>query len=205
MIKKLWIVVLCFVLVLAVTVSCQFSSTDAEASKATGETTVYGQVTAIDSSSITLALGTVSQGMTGSGGEKPEGTPPDGMAGGQGAPPEEQSGSNSQTDVNSSATQNNPTASGEQPDAVSSATENTDESVEQPSVQGGNGGAIPGGIDLTGEELTITVTDSTVVTLQGMGERTEGLLADIEVGSILSVTMSGDTVTAIAVMQSRSR
>lgn len=210
---KWWVVILCLMLALTATAGCQSSASGTEPGvSASNESTIYGQVTAIDTNSITLALGTMSAEFPGMDGENP-GTPPDGQQENQGAPPIAQPSSN-EPDANSSATLDNATAGAGQPDAVSSATENNGEMPSDgrpdnsgqpggapPSGGQPGGGALPGFIELSGEEMTITVSDITAITVQGMGESTEGALSDIEVGDILSVTMSGDTVTAITVMQ----
>ena len=63
----------------------------------------------------------------------------------------------------------------------------------------GMGGQRAGGFTLSGEEMTITVDDATVITISGMAEDTKGSISDISEGDILTVTISGDTVTAITI------
>lgn len=80
--------------------------------------------------------------------------------------------------------------------------ENGIEGMEPP--QNGDGEAppeMPGGLNLTGEEQTITVSDETAYTVDERGESKEGSLADIEADSILRVVMDGDTVTSITIMK----
>lgn len=206
--NKRWLVALCAVMTLVLVAGCQSTASSTASASASDATTIYGQVTAIDGNSITLALGTVSQqGHSDNAPEMPsDGTQPSGEipampSGGQGT--DDISGTTQNTD--GSASQSDGQGG---PDAISSATQNTDDSTSKPSEQtrpeqsDGNGGQRqPGGIELTGEETTITVTDSTVITLQSFNESSEGSLDDIKVRGILSVTMSGDTVTAITVMQ----
>ena len=173
--NKRWAVMLCFVLALAVMAGCQ-SSTSGSGNSATAsdDTTVFGQVSSIDGNSITLALGTMSQRRET--GEMPSGEMPSFGAG------EMPSGGMPSFEA------------GEMPSGGIP-------SFEAGEMQGDNNSGVPG-IELTGEKMTITVTDDTVITVQGMGANTEGSLSDIEVSSILSVTMSGDAVTAITVMPS---
>ena len=64
------------------------------------------------------------------------------------------------------------------------------------------GGQFEGSLTLTGEEKTITVEDTTVITISDMGQSSDGTISDIAVGDILTVTMSGDTVASISVRHS---
>lgn len=68
------------------------------------------------------------------------------------------------------------------------------DSSQQPPAGGG-----PGGLTLTGEEKTITITDDTAVTVENKGETSTGALSDIAVGDIVLVTLSSDTGTAITI------
>ncbi len=189
MIRKAWAATASLALILMMAAGCQSSAGSTISASAAGETTIYGQVTAIDGSSITLALATVSQNAPSGempSGEMPSGDmpamPSDGSIPSEGAQP---SGSQD-TDAVSSATQN---TEGEQP------------SGEVPSMPSGGQGGQRGGVELTGEEQTITISDNTAITIQSRDGSTEGALSDIEVGDILSVTMSGNSVTAITIMQ----
>lgn len=149
---------------------------------ATAETsspTLTGQVTAISGSSITLALGTEN---------KPEnsGTPPTGTS--------ETTSTDSSSDT-SAVTSTPPTA-----DSSTTVASSGTAPTGAPSDSTGGGGK-QGGLTLTGETQTITISDSTVITIDEMGQQTTGALSDITVGSILTVTMSGTTVTAVSVRQ----
>lgn len=139
--------------------------------------TVTGQVTAVDGSSATLLLGEMTTGDTAavpsdgtvssaapSGGTPPSGapagdstlggTPPSGAPAGGGAP------------------------SGQAPSGVGSMS----------SFTAGT------------ESVTITIADSTVITVEGMGQSTTGTIADVTANAILEVTFGDDnTVTAITV------
>ena len=135
------------------------------------EETLFGQVTAVSGSTITLAIATDNM-------QKNEGTPP------SGAPSDTTDSTSSTTPPSAPPTDSNST------DSTSGATPPTGSS---------SGGA--GGLTLTGETETITVTDSTVITLDEKGKSTTGELSDIAVGSILSVTVADGTVTAIIIRQ----
>jgi len=80
---------------------------------------------------------------------------------------------------------------------------------QQPYPQGsGNTGGFRGGMTLSGESKTITITDSTAITTGGTGQNSSAAkasLTDITVGSYLSVTLSGDTVTAVTIMNFGNR
>ena len=142
------------------------------AATSTSEATLLGQVTAISGSSITLALGTDS--MT----EK-TGTPP------SGAP----------TDTSGTA----PTST-TPPSSISDGTAPTDGTAPSGTAPSDSGGA-RGGLTLTGETKTITISSSTVITIDKMGLSSSGALSDITVGAVLTVTMSDSTVTAVTIRQ----
>ena len=91
-------------------------------------------------------------------------------------------------------------------DAVSSATKTAPQTDSTASNSGTatappTDGTNPGGLTHTGESKTIIVSDSTVITIDNMGKSASGILSDITVGSILTVKMSGDTVTAVTIRQ----
>ncbi|MFB0919711.1 MAG: stalk domain-containing protein [Oscillospiraceae bacterium] len=136
------------------------------------EETLFGQVTAISGSTITLALATDDM-------QKSEGTPPSGAPSGT---------SNSST-------------SGTVPSAppTDSSTSGSSSGTAPSAPPSGSG--TEGGLTLTAETKTITVSDSTVITLDDKGQSTSAKLSDITVGSILSVTMSDGTVKAITIRQ----
>ena len=145
-------------------------------------TTVTGQVTAVEGNSVTLVLGELaempaaeaptvdgsSEAPTGGGsGEAPTGEAPAG--GGSGEAP----------------TGDAPAGSG---------------SGEAPTGEAPAGGGAMSGFTAGDESVTITITDATVITVEGMGESTAGTVSDITVGSILQVVFGDDnTVTSITV------
>ncbi len=203
MTKKIVVWTLCLLAALSVLAGCQSqipsTGTDTTDSKTCGA--IVGQITAINGNQITLALGTLNGRP-----ERPDGEAPNGQAeAGDGA------------DATASATAGDNDASGRpQPPSGDSGLTGS----EQPSGDGLGGGM---GFTTSGEEMTITITDSTVITLaawRGMNGApgspedsssadaantdkqqtpTAGSLSDLKVGDIISVTLSGDTATAITV------
>jgi len=171
-------------------------------------TTLLGQVTAIEGNTITLALGTQNEagdqgafqpdasedGTSSEDGSVTPPEPPDGMQPPEGdgtTPPEP------------------PDWSGEEGAMPTPPDWDSEDGTppEPPEGMMGEGGTPPdgamgpGGLTLTGEESTINISDSTVITIEEMGETTDGSLSDIGEGDILSVTLEGDTVTAVTGMQ----
>jgi hypothetical protein len=194
MIRKAWAATASLALILMMAAGCQSSAGSTISASAAGETTIYGQVTAIDGSSITLALATMSQNAPS--GEMPSGEMPSGEMPSGDMPAMPSDGSIPSEGAQPSGSQDT--------DAVSSATQNTEgeqPSGEAPSMPSGGQGGQRGGVELTGEEQTITISDNTAITIQSRDGSTEGTLSDIEAGDILSVTMSGNSVTAITIMQ----
>lgn len=64
------------------------------------------------------------------------------------------------------------------------------------------------GMKFTGESKTINVTDSTAITTGGMRQNQSAAaasLSDIKVDSIIFVTLTGDTATAITIMEFGNR
>ena len=136
--------------------------------------TLFGQVTAVSGSTITLALAT--DGM-----QKNDGTPPSGAPSGT-----------SDSSISGTVPSTPPTDS-----STSGSTGGTAPSAPPT----GSGGGSIGGITLTGETKTITVSSSTVISSDNQGQSTAGKLSDISVGSILSVSISDETVTSIIIRQ----
>lgn len=203
MTKKFVIWTLCLLAALSLLAGCQsqIPSTGTDTTDSETGGAIVGQITAIDGDQITLALGTLNGRP-----ERPDGEAPNGQAEiGDGA------------DATASATAGDNDASGRsQPPSGN----NSSAGSVQPS-GGGPGGGM--GFTASGEEMTITITNSTVITLaawRGMNGApgspednsstdaattdeqqtpTAGSLSDLKVGNIISVTLSGDTATAITV------
>lgn len=136
-------------------------------------TVLYGQITAIDGSSVTIAVGAQPQRPQMDGAQPQDGgqadAPPNGP---QGGPP---SGDWPRSDGNA-------------PDFPSGDRPRSD-------------GNAPGGMTLTGEEQTFTVTDSTVITVRSGNGSETGALADLKTGDIITVQADGGMAKSITVMR----
>lgn len=169
--------------ILAVSVifaGCGGSVSGNTAASSTNGNTIYGKVTAVDGQNITIALAenNVMQG----GGQQPQGNHGTMPSGGQ---PQGSPGTMP--------------SDGQQPQGSAPAMP----SGSQQQMNGGTQGG-PGGLTLTGESKTITVSDSTAITTGGKGPNTSAAkasLSEIKAGSVITVTMSGNTVVSITIMQ----
>jgi len=177
MMRKLFLLTAGMLMVFAILGGCS-SNTDtgrqSAAAADASENTVFGQVTAVNGNEITVALGNQQRPQMNHGGNNGDGesSRQDAIpSGGDGMP------SGRPSDL----------PSGQPPEMPSG---------EMPS------GELPqGGLQTTGEEKTVTVSESTVITIRSFKESSEGSLSDIAVGNIVSITMDGDTVKEIAVMR----
>lgn len=176
---------------------------------------ITGRVTAVNGNEITLALVEMPQmGEGGPGGDGQQ--PPEGetMAEGEEPPERPEGGMMAEGEEPSERPEGETMAEGEEPperpegETVAEGEEPPErpegemmaEGKETPAMpEGGNGGG-PGGINTTGEEQTITVSEETVYTIDEMGESREASLEDIEEGSLLRVEMDGDTAVSITIM-----
>jgi hypothetical protein len=184
------------------------------ASNASGETTYFGKVTAVDGAKITLALGTFERNNPNSAsGGRPQGNRPGQSGGwqkGDGTGGNPASGNGDSTWQRTR--QSNPG--------------NGQQNGEAQAARGGRG--FGGDLVLTGETKTITITDTGILTKMGMGMRSPGgrpqndasdaskaesqagrgaaaSLTDITVGSILRITASSsDTLVSVQIMGSGS-
>ena len=174
--------------------------------------TITGQVTAIEDDTITLALGDLNEMPTGDQQADPSGEAATSDAAMQ-APPD---GQNTAPDQNGAP--GGPGEAGEMPGNPGDQDQagGTPPTPPEGLSEGTSGGAVSGDmqqagerergsrITLTGEEQQITITDETTILINNMGESAEGSLSDITTGSILSVTMTGDTVTEVIIISSLS-
>lgn len=142
------------------------------------DSALRGQVTAIDGSSITLTVG----GMGGPGGGRGSGGGP----GKDGQVPEFGDASSLPEDI--------PTPSS--PPEGTPPSDGTFGSAPESAPGGGMGRDGNREDQGSQEEKTIVVSDDTAVTSDGA----EASLSDIQVGSMISVTMDGDTVVGIEIM-----
>jgi hypothetical protein len=148
---------------------CANSAGSEGALSTSGEATYFGQITAIDDSSITVMVSTRQQMPQMDGSQSTDGNG-DGQAGAPEAPRE-----------------------GKPP---SGDTPFGDDNAPDGSTAMG-----PGNMELTGEEQTINISESTLITVQSGNTAESGTAADLEVGSIVTITMQDGTVTGITVMQ----
>ena len=141
----------------------------------------FGQVTQIDGNTVTIAL--VSMG--GPGGQNP-GNAPSGASGqNPGNPP-------------SDASRPNPR---KPPAGHGGPNPRTPPTGHAGPRRGGNGQSF--GTTLTGETLTFTMNDATAVILRGGRDAQDatGSLLDVQVGSLISVTLADSLATQIVVRQ----
>ena len=152
---------------------------------------VTGQVTAVDGSSVTLLLGEMAENPTGdaSAAEAPSVRPDSSETAPSSSPSgEAPSGGAPSGDAPSGDAPSGGAPSGETPASGA------------PSGNAPSGGGAMSSFTAGEESVTITITDSTVITVAGMGESTEGTIDDITVDSILEVSFGDDnTVTSITV------
>jgi hypothetical protein len=150
------------------------------------QTTVYGKVTAISGSKITLALGTMNT--PGSAGGQ-TGTQPSGV-------PEKPSDSTSGTGTSTGSTTGSGTGTG----SSSGSTSGTQSSAPT----SGQQGSAPEMITLTGDTITIKISDTSILYKQSMATNTNtsASLSDLSVGSILQViyTSSVDSLVSVTIM-----
>ena len=201
------------------------SSSASSSSKSNGkasvsaENAVFGEVTAVNGNEITLAVGTMDLHGGMMGGTMPGG---DGTASGtQGTAPQMPGGDGTASGTQGTAPQmpgGDGTASGTQGtapqmpggDGTASGTQGT-----VPQMPGG--GTTPGGLlTESGQTLTITITDTSILSRQNFGKDASASsdssvsLSDITVGTYLAVTLGSDGVTPSSVvifsaLQSRDR
>lgn len=163
-------------------------SSASAASTSSDETTIYGQVTKITGSEVTLALGTLNT---------PSGQPSGGSGNSsdtQTTPPPAPSGNSSTTTVTPTAAPSStdttvtPTTAPSSTDATVTPTTAPSSSSDTTTPPALPDGTAPSPLTLSGEEKTITVTDTT-------------LLSSLKTGDILKVTYttSDDTETISSV------
>ena len=176
----------------------------ATAAASSGETTLYGKVTAVSGSAITLALGTRG-GQNGSGprGNQQKGQQSNAQDNSQSNSAQQGSQGGQGADANTGAT---PSAGNNaQQSSGGGAQQSPADNNQQPS--GGNGqrpsddrgGPGMRGFTLTGETKTITLTDSPKITRFSKGQQESAAASDIAVDDILTITLSGDAVTSIVI------
>ncbi|MDO5520096.1 MAG: hypothetical protein Q4G58_06350 [bacterium] len=146
-----------------------------EASNQENDNKTYGQITAIDGSTITVALGTMKNRGNrgdGSGQTMPSGKPDMPQGSDNANAPEAPTGSDNA---------NAPEAPTGSNDA---------------NKKGGQGFSM---LDLTGETATISVSDSTKISIKSRTESTDGTISDLQVGDTISFELSDDNKTATTI------
>ena len=185
--------------------------TNTVASDSTDTNKEYGKVTAIDGTSITLALGEMSLG--GGKGNKPsgDGTAPSGAPDGQ-APSGDGTAPSGAPD--GQAPSGDGTAPSGAPDGQAPSGDGTAPSGapdgQAPSGDGsqskGNGGMGGNGFTESGETKMITITDESIIKVMSAGETTDGSLESITTDSILSIEYDANgNMTSILVINSMDK
>ena len=169
------------------------SSADTDKNDSDEEDVTYGEVKSVEDGKITIAVGTMKE-MGGNGGapggdqgEAPE--KPDGDGSGDASADsadknsDEDTASDDSSDAESTESDSNDTESDKTDSKTDDSTDsaaNTDSTTDKPdggSADGNGDGQAPGGdqgeapsmLDLTGDEMTVTVTDDTVLTKESAG------------------------------------
>ncbi|NCB75014.1 MAG: hypothetical protein EOM51_09780 [Clostridia bacterium] len=149
--------------------------------------TVTGQVTAVDGNSVTLLLGELAEMPTAEppavegSGEVPTGEAPAGGGSGEAPTGDAPSG-------------------GDLGEAPTGGAPSGGSSGEAPSGEAPAGGGTMSGFTAGDKSATMTITDSTVITIESMGASTAGTISDITVGSIVEVVFGdNNTVSSVTV------
>ena len=181
--------------------SASVSST-ASAAASLSQSTVYGKVTAVSGSKITLSIGALKTGTASSSNNAPQGTPP---SGGQGNGTGTASSSNN-------APQGTPPSGGQ---GNGTGTASGSSNAPQGTPPSGGQSGTSDMLTLTGETKTVTISDTGILTKQstqasGSQTNTAGTasnssassasLSDITMGSILKLTYNSDTLVSVMIM-----
>lgn len=151
---------------------------------------VFGKVTAINGTSITLALGTISQGKDMGSGEAP--TNIDNTTTKSGT-------SSSTTETTPAAPPSGEVPSGDAQGAGGQAPSGEAPSGEAPSADG-QAPDMSAMFEESGETLTITVEDESLIKIVSGSETTTGSLSDIAVDTILNIEYDdSDNITSITI------
>lgn len=173
--KSLSVLIICLMLVLA---GC--SSNQNTTIQSSEGITVSGEVVSITDNSLTLAVGT--EKTMGEGQEMPEGEAQ------KGDKPGDRSGDMDSTDESIE----NDTTGSDTVEAESLSYE-TMPTGERPS------GESPSMLDLTGEELTITIDENTVINSSNGDNTEDASVSDINEGTVVSITYDESNMTAATI------
>lgn len=170
------------------------NTTDNASSDASSKNTnvIYGQVTAVNGSDVTISVGTLNQNA--------------GPQGGPGGGSQDEKGGQPQGGPQSGDT-NGPGKSGSQDQQGGPGGGNSQDKPSAPGdgnsqdQQSGDKSNRPSMLTLTGEEKTITISDESVIASNSSDSSSSGLSA-ITVGSTIAVTYADDgtTITKVEVM-----
>ena len=184
--KKIIILALCLSVLAFCLVGCSDNTqTNTDSGTDLSNTTIAGQVTAIDGTSVTLQLGDLT-------GNNKSAAPADDAT-------KDEATSSDTTGSASTDTATSGTApSGEAPGGAVPSGEAP--SGAAPSGEAPSGGGPRSTFTAGSENIAITIGDDATITIEGMGENTTGTIDDIKVGDILEVTFGdNNTVTAVIV------
>ena len=154
------------------------NSTESDNTTADAASTVYGKVTGVDGSNITLALGEMSERTMD--GAMPSGTPQDGTR---------PSGAPEGFSDNGAAPSGTPQMPADDGAMPSGAPQNGNDAMKG---QGGMPGGRGGSFTENGETSTITIDDESIIKVQSRNEQNSGSLEDITVDSILVIEYADD-------------
>ena len=145
--------------------STDVDKTNSDKEDSDEEDVTYGEVKSIEDEKITIAVGTMKE--MGGNGEAPE--KPDG-SGAASAGSEDKSDVENASDDSSDADITESDSDNAESDKTDSKIDNsTDSADENSKAPGGEQGETPSMLDLIGDEMTVTVTDDTVITKESTG------------------------------------
>lgn len=175
--KKLTVLCLCGIAALLLA-GCGGSDTE--------ERTIYGRIKSVDGKKITIELAEKNED-----GGAPN-TPTDAKPGGDFDGPDGQKPDGEPDGSDGQKPDGNPPSDMEKPDGKSDGPDG-----QKPGGRPQGGGMGMPGLSLTGEEETVTYDDDTEIKVNDIGRTSDGSAEDIAAGAIVTVTMTGDKVTAI--------
>ncbi|MDO4554888.1 MAG: hypothetical protein Q4B70_07080, partial [Lachnospiraceae bacterium] len=153
MMKKITALAMSFIMSILLLAGCSSSSNETSSTSDSDDTAIYGQVSAVGDSSITIEVGTMKERSTKEGVEPSEGTDTSESTGTSESTTSVEDSSSTETTNESETT------------AVDSSSSETNR--EQPENIGND--KMDSMLDLTGEEQEIKITDDTVIQRGGMG------------------------------------
>jgi len=178
--------------------------TEAENGEEKTDESITGQATAVSGKEITLALVEMPErgegGPGGDGQQPPE--RPEGVAAEEGEEPPErpEDGTAEEGEGPPERPEDGTAEEGEEPPERPEDGTKAEGGEMPKRPEDGKGGA-PGGVNATGEEKTITVSEETVYALDERGESRSASLEDIGEGNLLRVVMDGDKVVSVTIMK----